>query len=133
MGKPRKPTKLHVIHGTLRTTRHGDRTAEPITGAMGAAPEWFGAIARAEWDRIMGNEVCRQMVQFSDRADFEHYCVLYERFVLDAKEERHMGASERQTFHSLCMQLGFTPAARSKVAMPQKPINESPWDKVANR
>jgi phage terminase small subunit len=95
-GQPRKPTKLHVLQGTYDASRHSARANEAETGPIGDAPSWFGAIARGEWDRIMGNEVCRQMVLFSDRADFEHYCVLYERFVLDAKGERNMGASERQ-------------------------------------
>jgi hypothetical protein len=31
-----------------------------------------------------------------------------------------MRASDRQTFHSLCMQFGFTPASQAKVSAPVK-------------
>lgn len=41
-----------------------------------------------------------------------------------------MTASERQSYHSLVMQLGFTPASQSKVSMPPAPAKENQWDKL---
>lgn len=130
-GRPRKPTKLHVLEGTFREERHAARGEEIETGPLGAAPEWMTEIARAEWDRLTGNATYGALLQSSDWAPFVQYCVLYERMILDAQGVRPMAATERNTFHSICMQLGMTPAARAKVAMPGEQKAKSKWDGIA--
>ncbi len=134
MGRPRKPTKLHVLQGTKNATRHKDRAAEPIiTTGIGGAPDWLGAESRAKWAELAGDPEYGQVLNASHRETLLHYCILYGRLVDDGKGIEAMKASDRQTFHSLAMQLGRTPAAQSKVGVPQKAPEQSPWDKVANR
>jgi len=134
MGRPRKPTKLHVLQGTKNATRHKDRAAEPvITSDIGAPPDYLIGHAIAKWNEIASDAEYGQVLNASHRETLGHYCLLHQRFVEDATGERTMTASERQTYHSLAMQLGRTPAAQSKVGVPQKAPEQSPWEKIANR
>jgi hypothetical protein len=50
-GRPPKPTALHKLHGTARTTRMAKRAAEPIpVGDLTDAPDWFTPSQRDGWD-----------------------------------------------------------------------------------
>jgi P27 family predicted phage terminase small subunit len=49
-GPKPKPTVLHRLHGTLRTTRHRDRAREPVAaGALEELPDELDAEEQAEW------------------------------------------------------------------------------------
>lgn len=133
-GRPRKPTKLHVLHGTgaHNPARMAARGNEPkITAAIGAAPDYLAGHAAAKWAEIVADPDYGQVLNASHRETLGHYCLLHQRFVEDVLGERTMTASERQTYHSLAMQLGRTPAAQSKVSVPAAPKPESTWDKIA--
>ena len=132
MGRPRKPTVLHVLQGTVNATRHAERINEPVIAAgTGDAPEYLDALAAAEWDRITAPEVWGRVVTAADRSALIDYCVLHSRMVQDAQGVRLMTASERQQLQSLRVQMGLTPAARSKVAAPAPEKPKSEWDLVA--
>jgi len=136
MGRPPKPTKLHVLTGTGKKNpqRLKNRGAEPeVEEGVGQPPEWLPEYAMAEWHRCAEHPVIGQLLRANHRTSFEHYCLLYHRFVLDAKGVEVMKASDRQSFHSLCMQLGFTPASQARVSMPAEKKPESVWDKIASR
>lgn len=110
------------------------RANEPaITAGVGVPPEYLAGHAAAKWLEIATDPEYGQVLNASHRETLGHYCLLHQRFVEDVLGERTMTASERQTYHSLAMQLGRTPAAQSKVSVPAKPKAESPWDKVANK
>lgn len=110
------------------------RGNEPqITTGIGAAPGFLVGPAAEKWDEIAGDPEYGQVLNASHRETLAHYCLLYGRFVEDATDVKAMSASERQTFHSLAMQLGRTPAAQSKVSVPAAPKPESVWDKIASR
>ena len=110
------------------------RGNEPqITSAIGNPPEFLSGPASEKWNEIANDPEYGQVLNVSHRETLAHYCVLYGRFVQDATGKQGMSASERQTFHSLAMQLGRTPAAQSKVSVPSKPKPESVWDKLANQ
>lgn len=135
MGRPRKPTKLHLLSGSAAhdPQRMKNRANEPqISAPIGDPPAFIGEHGRAKWLELASHSEYGPVLTQNHRPAFEHFCVLYDRFVVDAMGGEAMKASDRQTYHSLCMQFGFTPASQSKVSMPQKPVNESPWDKVAN-
>lgn len=127
MGRPAIPISIHKSRGTYRTTRHAG-IPEVHAGPIGDAPSWFQDEARSEWDRIKADPIRCLAVNSSHRAIVEHHCILYERFVQDAKGERLMTASERQTFHSIQMQLGWTPVTQAKLGAPKKSGAESPWE-----
>ena len=131
MPRPSKPLGLHVLHGTLvgrkkrREKRENELQLKPEE--LGAAPAYFDEAMKAEWNRVTQHPELRQILCTVHRPLIEHHCVLYARFIQDAKGERTLTASERQTFHSIQMQLGWTPASQSKVKTPAKPQAKSPW------
>jgi len=132
MPRPPKPTKLHVLQGTARPSRIAKRGTEPdVTSAIGVPPDWMPETGRQEWIRCVGHPVIGQLLSALHKGTFEHYCVLYDRFVKDAMGTEPMKASDRAAYHSLCMQLGFTPAAQSKVSMPTERKPQSAWDLIA--
>ena len=131
-GRPRKPAKLHILEGTYKAERHKEWVKEIETGAIGDPPEWMDEIAKSEWIRLTTNAVYGKLLQASDVAEFIQYCVLFSRMILDAQGVAPMSASERNTFHSLCMQLGMTPAARSKVMLGGESKKKNKFDAVVN-
>lgn len=130
MPRPKKPKKLHILQGTAQKCRMDARAheLELAPGPMGDAPAWMPAVGVAEWGRLCVDAEYSQVLAPAMRGLLEHYCLLYARMVDDAKGERVMSASERQTYHSLCMQLGLSPASQAKVNGPAKAKPESPWD-----
>lgn len=135
-GRPRKPTKILEINGSARKNpaRMAARGAEPkIAASIGTAPDYLTSHAAAKWAEIVSDPDYGQVLNASHRETLGHYCLLHQRFVEDVLGERTMTASERQTYHSLAMQLGRTPAAQSKVSVPAAPKPESVWDKIASQ
>lgn len=136
MGRPRKPTKVLEMNGAAakNPSRIRARGSEPkITTGIGDPPEYLTGHAAGKWAEIAGDPDYGQVLNASHRETLGHYCLLHQRFVEDATGSRAMSASERQTYHSLAMQLGRTPAAQSKVSVPAAPKPESVWDKIANQ
>lgn len=134
MGRPRKPTKILEINGSARKNpgRMEARGNEPrIKSSIGEAPDYLTSYAADKWNEIVSDPDYGQVLNSSHRETLGHYCLLYGRFVEDAKGVAPMSSSERQTFHSLAMQLGRTPAAQSKVSVPAPAKPESTWDKIA--
>lgn len=134
MGRPRKPTRILEITGAAKNhpARIAARGNEPqIKSSIGKAPEYLTSYAADKWDEIVSDPDYGQVLNSSHRETLGHYCLLYGRFVEDAKGDAPMSSSERQTFHSLAMQLGRTPAAQSKVSIPAPAKPESTWDKIA--
>lgn len=128
-GRPPKPFLAHIAQGTDRArvkTREADKAhLEP--GDIGPAPKWMNRTMAEEWDRVKSE---LPYLAPADRTTVEHHCVLYWRFLQDAKGKSGMTASERNAFHSIQMQLGRTPASRSKVTVPSsKPTANDPWAK----
>lgn len=117
------PISQHKARGTYRKTRHGGKLVVE-SGPLGDAPEWFDEVQRGEWNRLVVIDHIRAM----NRTAVEHACILYGRFIEDAKGIagfRPMTASERACFHSVYMQLGLTPASAAKIpAQPAKKTDE---------
>ena len=133
-GRPRKPTKILEINGSARKdpARIAARGNEPrINSSIGSVPEYLTGHAAAKWAEVVSDPDYGQVLNASHRETLAHYCFLHQRFVEDVMGERTMTASERQTYHSLAMQLGRTPAAQSKVSVPAPAKPESTWDKIA--
>src|SRR5690242_4062411 len=119
------PISEHKKRGTFRAARHANKSEVTNATPLGPAPQWFNEVQRAEWDRLASIEGIFDIY----RATVEHACVLYDRFVADAKGERTMLASERQTYHSIYMQLCLTRGTEAKaLAIPAK-STEDPWAK----
>jgi phage terminase small subunit len=129
-GRPRKPTKLHELQGTGRKARLAARAGElDLSGCpAGEPPSVLGDEGKRYWRELVEHEVYGRILTWADRGPLLHLCLLFERLIADAKAERTMTASERQTYHSLCMQMGLTPSSRSRIATPGDKPEASPWD-----
>jgi phage terminase small subunit len=133
MGAPRKPTALLVLNGSAKHNpgRMAARVNEPvITGPIGDAPEYLDEYARGKWAEITSDPDYSMVLNSGHREALDHYCLLYSRYRQDIEGTRQMTASERQTYHSLAMQLGRTPAAQSKVQTPPKPKPKTVWEEI---
>lgn len=129
MARPVTPIAIHKTRGTLRARRMASAEVELVLtpGSIGDAPAWFDDEMRAEWERVTSDCELKRVLAPAHRPTVEHHCLLYKRFLQDARGERQMMASERQTYHSIQMQLGWTPASQSKVHSKAEQKADDPW------
>lgn len=129
MARPKTPIEIHKARGTLRAARKRESVNELQFSATGVGepPEWFDAEQVAEWKRVTEHPELKRVLAPAHVPIVIHHCILFQRMVQDAKGERVMTASERQTFHSIQMQLGWTPASQAKVHVPQPAETNDPW------
>lgn len=116
MANRRIPHNLHLLHGTFKPSRHGDRKkaqdAAAITHRPPSCPSWLQGESRREWRRV-----CKAMAEYNilcalDRGIMSQYCSLWSQLV-DAPER--FNAALHGQLRLLQESLGFTPAARSKL------------------
>ena len=123
MPRPRKSTKLHVVQGTLRTTRHRDRENEPgVTEPLGDAPETWALNAKLLWDEL-ADQLPPGVATKADRVAFELLCRLVARLREGPKSLTPALASQVRT---CCAAFGMTPADRSRVTATRLP-EENPF------
>ena len=130
-GRPSIPIEIARLKGrvTADKQRKADAALQKPDSPIGEAPEWFTPRMLAEWNRITKDPEVSLTLAADCRPTLIHHCVLTERLEQDARGERLMTASERQTYNSIQMQLGATPAARSKVPRAEKKKADDPWAK----
>ncbi len=118
MPRPRKPTKLHAIQGTLRTTRHRDRQDEPeIIAPLGGPPEGWPIAAKLLWAEI-ANCIPPGVARKADRVMLE---VLI-RLVAKMREgPEAMTPALAAQVRTACACFGMSPADRSRVSAPRLP------------
>ena len=118
MARPRKPTSLHVIAGTLRTTRHRDREQEPeIIGPLGGPPEAWPIVTKLLWAEI-ADLIPAGVATKSDRVAFELLCRLVG--CMRVGPEGLTPALATQV-RMACAVFGMTPSDRSRVTAPRSP------------
>jgi P27 family predicted phage terminase small subunit len=120
--------------------RHASRMGElSIEDGIGNPPAYLPKEAKVEWKRLASHPQYGKALTSLDRDGFCEYCWLHARlaaemqgvcaYKLDGEIIKPEGgegllaltASDSQRLHSLRMQLGLTPASRSKVRIPEKP------------
>jgi hypothetical protein len=114
MPRPRKPTELHVLEGTLRS-RHKDREGEPIVlMPLGPPPKCFQPEARIIWHELV-DSIPPGVVTKSDRYIVE----LAVRLVIQMRHSK-MGLTPAlaSQLRACLASLGLTPADRSRVTAP---------------
>ncbi len=137
MGRPAKPLLAHRAQNTLRMDRHAGRLGElEISDGIGAPPKYLPANGKKEWKRLAEHPQYGRALTSLDRDGFAEYCWLHARLIAEMEGSitealRPLTASDSQRLHSLRMQLGLTPASRSKINLPTKPV-ENKWQKLAN-
>lgn len=129
-GRPRKPTKLHVLEGTRPGATNRDRGGEPECRPLGEPPERFlqrgGKAKLAIWQEVV-RALPPGVITESDRFTLE----IVVELLNDLRKGRITGAGMSSLQRGLAS-LGMTPADRSKVGVGGggKPKEESPWDRL---
>ncbi|MDT7952390.1 MAG: P27 family phage terminase small subunit [Acetobacteraceae bacterium] len=137
-----KPTALHVLEGTYRTTRHRDRADEPQPppGPLDA-PDWLSDGQRAGWDYAL-EHAPRDLLRPIDRgvlvvwieAEDRHRRAVIAQAQLDARHPvlpmltagargtlvgspyLRIIARAAETMLRAASELGFSPASRPRLA-----------------
>ena len=131
-GRPRKPTKLLEIQGTRRNDRHGKRSDATLQNEVPEPPNWLGAEARAEWDRLTGHSQYRRALTLIDRGMLAVYCDLWGRYVEGVGAEKRLTPTETMVLVNLAAKLGLNPSDRAKISMPAPEKPQSPWEALKN-
>lgn len=80
MAKLRLPTEIKKLKGTLQKCRTNfDEPQYPKVDWI-PAPEYFGEVAKNEWDRVIALLCPIGVVRESDLVTVEAYCVAYENY-----------------------------------------------------
>lgn len=109
MPRPRKPTHLHVIQGTLRS-RHKDRAREPVVGApFGDAPPEWPPQGKLIWHEVV-NSIPAGVATRADRVIIEVVC----RLIIKMRTGEFNAALASQ-LRACLGSLGMTPSDRSRV------------------
>ena len=126
----------HRAQNTLRMDRHAHRLGElEVHDGIGDPPEYLHEPGKQEWTRLAQHPQYGRALTSLDRDGFTEYCWLHARLAMEISGIEHdtlrpLSASDSQRLHSLRMQLGLTPASRSKITLPTRPV-ESKWQKLA--
>jgi phage terminase small subunit len=121
MGRPRKPTALHVLHGNAGKRPLPKNEPKPALGCE--KPPWLVApLALAEWERIMPRLLRLGVITEIDG----EACALMCAHLADAGEQVRMGRAVEPRLTAEIRQFlarfGMDPASRSKVS--GKPAEE---------
>lgn len=129
MPRNRKPTKLHVLEGTFRPDRHGDRAQEPQPEAGCAMPAFLAKLPRAAeiWKEESAELLRLGLLTKVDARSFGRLCLLW------MWEEEAAGNLRPPLAIALLAELrqledkfGMNPAARAKLKTgePEKPASK---------
>ncbi|MDO7851387.1 phage terminase small subunit P27 family [Hymenobacter convexus] len=136
-GRPRKPTHLKKLAGTLQPSR--TNPLEPVPAvALGQPPEWLSATAKEYWDEIGGILLQMNLVSYGDTAAMTLLCDVLAQWVsvrvtiakkgrvyellsdggkvFRARPEVAMEADLWRRASRMLVEFGLTPASRSKVS-----------------
>ena len=139
MARPKKPTNLKVVQGTNRPHRNNN---EPLVSLeVPPCPEYLGKEAKKYWKEISEQLVNVGLIGVVDGALFGLHCDSYGRLIEVSDHLKKMDDMLDQTPNGLEVQsalwqirnklwdqvlrsaseFGLSPAARSKLSMPEKP------------
>jgi len=115
MARARKPDNVHLLQGTHQPCRHGNPDEKPkVEIKIPSPPESLSGVAHAEWLRICDVLKNSGILSDADIGVMAIYCELYAQFQTDPVEF----PAAKYTQLRLCMvELGMTPAARSKITV----------------
>lgn len=135
MARPRKPTKIKALQGTLRKSRIRPEW-EPPTGAP-PMPEHFGADARRQWQLVLPVLLSAGLVTTTDASTLEAFCEAYQDWKSAAKlvakegqiidtpfgQKAHPAVKVLNDARAQCMsyaqRFGLDPASRSRIQVPK--------------
>jgi len=144
-GRNRKPTALHLVNGTHRPDRHGDRDAARAEAKVVREspplrpPPKLSREARKEWRRLEAELRTAGVLTMRDRAVLTGYCLAWARLREAEEDIERLGTlvegtegtqirnpaltTWNQAMSQLRMyaaELGLSPSARARVTGPTK-------------
>ena len=147
-GRKSRPTKLKILEGEPNKNRINKH--EPQVTGIPYCPRYLNGEARAEWYRICPILKGMGLLAKSDRALIANYCQAYGRMVKYEKLINEKGElyktqqgnittspaywvlnTERAMVHKFSVELGLTPASRSRISV-NASGSEDPLDKLLN-
>ncbi len=141
-GRRPKPTRIKVLTGNpgKRPLNTDEPNPEPV---VPECPPELGPVARQEWDRLSGELGSLKILTALDRAALAAYCNAYGLWAEAIKaiqkygtmvkspsgypiQSPYVSIANRQAeiMMRIASEFGFTPASRSRIAMPAKPESD---------
>jgi P27 family predicted phage terminase small subunit len=139
-GRRPKPTRLKVLMGNPGKRPLNESEPEPEPTIPECPPE-LGAVAKREWDRLVGELGKLRILTNLDRAALAAYCGAYalwaeateqiEKYGSMVKspsgypqQSPYLAIANRQTeiMMRIASEFGFTPASRSRISSPQPKV-----------
>jgi P27 family predicted phage terminase small subunit len=138
---PSKPTALHVLEGTFRTTRHKGRKREPKpAGVLSGPPEWMDREHKEVWRQQLRGVPAGMLKSLDGKTMAIWTCAVvaheraarmlngegtYSQVVIPSKEgvlaivNPFLGVMNRQAAIMIKAgsELGFSPVARTRIAV----------------
>lgn len=143
-GRPSTPTELKVLSGTYRPDRAPKNEPKPpAPEGLPAAPPYFDAVAKKEWNRLGPTLLWLKMLTVADLVAFETYCLTYSRLIAATKSlkkakgmfyeytnkanaknyvvrpEVSVIQKESLLIKVLCAEFGLTPSSRGRMEAPE--------------
>jgi P27 family predicted phage terminase small subunit len=81
-GRPRKPIEAHILEGTFRKDRHGERSsgARQVQGKPPRCPSWLDKEAKAEWKRLTRRLAAMNLPTALDHCTLACLCAAWSEF-----------------------------------------------------
>ena len=141
-GPQPKPTAIKRLEGNPGKRKLNDREPEPTIGC--APPTWLPLGARVEWERVYPELSSLGLVTVVDQASLSCWCLAVDALerasrqltptdenptpeiqITESGYEAVSGSElmRRQAMKDIrafCQEFGFSPAARSRIAVPEK-------------
>jgi P27 family predicted phage terminase small subunit len=133
VGRPRKPLKLHLLHGTSQKSRLNFDEPQPEVSIPDPPPELNGK-ALDEWNRVAPQLVQLGILTDLDRPGLAAYCASWAQW-LEAQEELKKGvifkapktgypmvspwvfiaSAAAKQMHRFLTEFGLSPASRTRI------------------
>lgn len=158
MGRPKKPTALHVLNGNpskKKSLGEGEPKPPPVIDAP-KPPSWLSKHAKKEWKRLAPVLVRVGLLTEADIGSFVMLCQAYgkwEEYERDIQKNGstyiyiNKGGGENEVerpqtklahkayerYKSLCTEFGVTPASRTRIEVKSEEAESDPLERLLSR
>ena len=139
MSNRRLPDKVHVLRGTFRPHRHGEREAPPLLPPVTLEPPpWLPALGQVEWRRVVQVLAPAEILTEGDHALLLIYCGLWMQIQQATEQSLPVDPPLAAQLRLCAAELGLTPSSRARLGatLPRKtnPFADfDPPDRPPNR
>lgn len=117
------PTALKKLAGNPGKRPYNKHEIEPTVGAP-TCPEWLLGESRDEWNRIVPELDRLGVLTCVDNSILVGHCSTYGEIVTCIKAGEPLKAALLAQMRAYAGELGLTPAARAKLALPKRDEND---------